>query len=142
MPVEEEIGPSPVAGMDLPTLLGSGAASQRLLRALVAGGLATAEALERVTFDDLKFMQGVGTAGANTIREALGKHGAGLALDKGRLILLSRLAATHPRPYPPDVTRADRVALKAARVRWRELAGADDFRLGDIYRAIEAGRRV
>jgi len=140
--VEEDLGPSPVAGMDLPTLLGSGAASQRLLRALVAGGLTTAEALERVTFDDLKFMPQVGTTGANAIREALGKHGAGLAMDKGRLLLLSRLAVDHPKPWPPEVTRADKVALKAARVRWRALAEADDFKITDIYRAIEAGRRV
>ena len=140
--VEEDLGPSPVAGMDLPTLLGSGAASQRLLRALVAGGLTTAEALERVTFDDLKFMPGVSTTGANAIREALGKHGAGLAMDKGRLLLLSRLAADHPKPWPPEVTRADKVALKAARVRWRTLAEADDFKINDVYRAIEAGRRA
>ena len=140
--VEEDLGPSPVAGMDLPTLLGSGAASQRLLRALVAGGISTAEALERVTFDDLKFMPGVSTTGANAIREALGKHGAGLAMDKGRLLLLSRLAVDHPKPWPPEVTRADKVALKAARVRWRTLAEADDFKITDIYRAIEAGRRV
>ena len=140
--VEEDLGPSPVAGMDLPTLLGSGAASQRLLRALVAGGLTTAEALERVTFDDLKFMPGVATTGANAIREALGKHGAGLAMDKGRLLLLSRLAADHPKPWPPEVTRTDKVALKAARVRWRTLAEADDFKINDVYRAIEAGRRA
>ena len=140
--VEEDLGPSPVAGMDLPTLLGSGAASQRLLRALVAGGLTTAEALERVTFDDLKFMPGVATTGANAIREALGKHGAGLAMDKGRLLLLSRLAADHPKPWPPEVTRADKVALRAGRVRWRTLAEADDFKINDVYRAIEAGRRV
>ena len=140
--VEEDLGPSPVAGMDLPTLLGSGAASQRLLRALVAGGLTTAEALERVTFDDLKFMPGVATTGANAIREALGKHGAGLAMDKGRLLLLSRLAADHPKPWPPEVTRADKLALRAGRVRWRALAEADDFKITDIYRAIEAGRRV
>lgn len=140
---DEDLGPSPVAGLDLSALMGAQATMHsRLMRALVTAGVSSAEQLERSTYEDLKFMHGVGQAGAMAIQRALREHGTDLALDKGRLMLLRELATAHPRPFPPEVTRADRLGLRAAKVRWRYLVNADDFQMNDYAKALEAGRRA
>ena len=149
-PEEDLSAPMLPPNMDLMNLLSSrpngGDAPSTLhasswIRALVAAGISSPYRLESLTFDDVKFIKGIGPAIAKTIDEQMQAWGSSLAPDpEARMDQLIRLAGRHS-SAPASLTRRDRRWLKGAELSWLSLRKATSFDIPNLKKRFSEASR-